>query len=102
MAIAKKRLDIRSLYKDFLENYILKGGTPSVILTIDFPITGSNWRIAEDDETIKQKFKSKAENIIIPQDTTVAFENIGDNNLYFMIDYTIKSKTGYIPKFNDT
>lgn len=100
--VAKKKIDIRVLYSEFLYNYISKGGTPSEIIDEDFPIADSNWRAAEDDEVIKQKFASKAENIIVPKDTTITFENIGANNLYFLADYTMKSKTGYIPKFRDT
>jgi len=96
-----KKLDLKKLYFDWYSNFITNGGTGVTNLTEPFPLDGTGWKLAVDGETIIPKYKTKALNIIVPADAAIILTTIGDHNIYYLADYTVKSKGGYIPKYTD-
>ena len=95
------KFDIKKLYTDWYNNFIVNGGTPSVIFDVPFPREDGTWRVATDQENLIPKYGSKAINVVVPVGYNITFTNLGDNNVYYLTDYTVKSKGGFIPKYTD-
>jgi len=96
-----QRLDLKKLYFDWFTEFVVRGGSESINLSEPFPLEGTGWRLAVDGEQVVPKFGAKAQNILVPSDVTITLTNIGDHNIYYLADYTVKSKGGYIPKYTD-
>ena len=99
--MALQKYDLKKLYQTWITGFIANGGSSNITYTIAFPRTDGTWRVAIDGETIVSAFGINAKNILVPASMNILIQNLGHNNVYYLSNSTMKSKTGFFPKYQD-